>query len=108
MIKRIGGAVLLSGEDEISRALASGIEKGRVKLNRRDEQALRRARKRIMHMDLHGDRDSRYWADKCFEAEMMYGESMFNPTFRERIADKWAYIYAVCIGLIDEIRRARA
>lgn len=100
--------VIRMGDAQMAGAIADGMSRAMARQMKQQDEVLRKTRKRIMRMDLHGDRDARYWADKCFEAEMKYGESMFNPTIRERIADRWAYIYAVVVGIFEEIRRARA
>lgn len=90
----MGVAVLIRrGDDEISRALADGMESAcrnrpmgqREREAVRDELARQRARERLDKMALHRGLTERDWAQKCFEAEMAYGEPLYYPTIGEKI-----------------------
>ena len=100
MMKRFGTAVLLQGGDpEISAALADGIARGRVlrpaeMLTVQDEIIRQRTKRRLEAMELRQGRDARYWSNLCFEAEMAYGESLFNETALERFGKKILTAYA--------------
>lgn len=94
MTKRIGYAVLIrrGGDDEISKALAEGIEtvcrtqQGKAdRADAIDEIARQRARKRLNQMALHRGLTESDWRAMCFDAEMAYGEPLYYPTPAEKI-----------------------
>ena len=121
MTKRMGVAVLIrrGGDDEISRALADGKESAcrnrpmgqREREAVRDELARQRARERLDKMALHRGLTERDWAQKCFEAEMAYGEPLYYPTLSEKISSALvtalATITVIARGEATRNRRCR-
>ena len=96
MSKSGGYAVLIHCEDEISRALANGLARGRkvVRLES-DGPGDRRARARLMAMDIHQGRDAAWWSQKYVDHVCRYYGDFNDPTVWERIKDAIGTAWAV-------------
>lgn len=76
----------------ISRALEDGATRSLIGAEECDG---------VRNVTLHRGRDENYWRKKIMKAELKYGESVYNPSFWEKIVDFYALTYARILHVLE-------